>query len=286
MRYATLLIVMLSLAGCGDDDSSNPYPWDLGETRVIGGTDENGDPFDNPDPNSSPTGAAPVGVFGESCELDEACEAPLQQCADGETADVIVGENGEVLDVLCYPVRDSTVVILGDDVVEDPELGNNTVVVIDGADDGVDIDGDIAITGNNVVLHGEGPDVSVISGNVDIAKNNAIVRGVRIQGDVTLSMNNTSLVWCVIEGDLNITMNNTSVALCEVWGNVNIIGLNTVFVSNAVQGDQPVSGKNLLCNDNHRFVDADDDGVIDEDEIGEPIECGVEQLPFQEDEQP
>ena len=57
-------------------------------------------------------------------------------------------------------------------------------------------------------------------------------------------------------------------------------------MSNAVQGDQPVSGKNLLCNDNHRFTDADGDGAIAEDEIGEPIECGVEQLPFQGDDEP
>jgi len=277
----TVLFAIVLLAACGDDYRTHSYPYEPGETRVIGGTDADGDPFDNPRPGTSPTGAAPVGVFSDNCHLDEACTAPLEQCADGETADVIVGHNGEVLDVLCYPVRDSSVIVLGDERIEDPELGNNTVVVIDGADDGVDIEGDVTITGNNVILHGEGPDVSVIGGDLDIAKNNAIVRGVRIQGDVTLSMNNTSLVWCVIEGDLNITMNNTSVALCEVWGDVNIIGLNTVFVSNAVQGDQPVSAKNLFCNDNHRFTDGDGDGVIDEGEVGEPIECGSEMLPFQ-----
>jgi len=281
MRRVIAPFAIVLLAACGDDYRTHRYPYEPGETRIIGGSDADGDPFDNPDPGASPAGTTSVGVFSGSCELDEACDATLEQCSEGETADVIVGTNGEVLDVLCYPVRDSSVVILGDDVVEDPELGNNTVVVIDGADDGVDIEGDVAITGNNVILHGEGPDVSVIGGDLDIAKNNAIVRGVRIQGDVTLSMNNTSLVWCVIEGDLNITMNNTSVALCEVWGNVNIIGLNTVFVSNAVQGDQQVSGKNLYCNDNHRFSDLDGDGAIDEGEVGAPLECGAELLPFQ-----
>ena len=279
MRAATIIVLLGTLlAACGDDDEpETPYPYDPGETRVIGGTDADGDPFDNPDPDvaTSPGGAAPVGVFDGSCNLDEACEAPLNECKEGETADVILGENGEVLSVLCYPVRDSSVIVIGEDLVEDPELGNNTVVVLDGSDDGVDVEGDLDIVGNNVIVHGEGPDVSVIGGDLNIDKNNAIVRGVRIKGDVTLNKNNTAIVWCVIEGDLNITMNNTSVALCEVWGNVNIIGNNTVFVSNAVQGDEPIAGKNLYCNDNHRFDDLDDNGAIGEDEIGEPIACSA-----------
>lgn len=277
MRTVGIMIVLGAvLAACGDDeDRPNAYPYEPGETRIIGGTDPDGDPFGNPDPTivTSPGGAAPVGVFSGSCNLDEACEAPLNECGEGETADVIVGENGEVLSVLCYPVRDSSVIVIGEDVVSSPDLGNNSVVVLDGSDDGVDVEGDLDVVGNNVIVHGEGPDVSVIGGDLNIEKNNAIVRGVRIQGDVTITKNNTALVWCVIEGDLNITMNNTSVALCEVWGNVNIIGNNAVFVSNAVQGDEPIAGMNLFCNDNHRFTDADGDGVIDEGEVGEPIEC-------------
>src|SRR5688572_28533732 len=71
MRAAKIIVLLGTiLAACGDDDEpETAYPYDPGETRVIGGTDADGDPFDNPDPGvaTSPGGAAPVGVFDGSC---------------------------------------------------------------------------------------------------------------------------------------------------------------------------------------------------------------------------
>src|SRR6185295_17309607 len=122
--------------------------------------------------------------------------------------DVILGRHGEVLTTLCYPTDGWDVTVVGDDPVSTPPLGNKTVVVIDGKDDGVDITGDVDIKGNNSIIWGEGPDVSVIGGDVHIDKNNAIVRGVRIKGDATITKNNAALVDCVIEGDLTVTKNN------------------------------------------------------------------------------
>lgn len=276
------LLACAALSACSDEPplSRTPYPYEAGETRIIGGGE-----FDNASGGgagdsassdgagiSSITTVASGGVCPEN--LDEVCTQPLTDCGEDATSDVIVDADGNVLSILCYPNSDYEVVVVGgDSPAVDPVLGNKTVIVLDGDVDGADVEGDLTIAGNNVIVYGQGPDTSVISGNLAIDKNNAIVRGVRIQGDVTITKNGAALVYCVIEGDLEITGNNVSFALCEVWGEVRILGNNAVFVSNVVSGDQPISGVNLRCNDNFRFVDSDDDGVVDEDEVGESIAC-------------
>lgn len=266
----------LWLVACADDPP-NKYPYNLDETRVIGdGTlGANGGTFDN---SVGSVGVSSTSTFstpnGDACiNLDDVCLTPQDECGEDATADVIVGENGEVLDVLCYPNKDYDVLELSEDPIEDPMLGNNQVVVLDGLDDGDDVVGDLTVEGNNAIVYGDGPDTSVIGGNLNIAKNNAIVRGVRIKGDVTLSLNNTSLVYCVIEGDLIIAHNNVTVALCDIYGTVTIMGNNTVFVSNRVNNGQPLAGDNLSCNDNYSFVDANYDHIVQDEEVGDPITC-------------
>lgn len=280
-----------SLIACGSSHKSN-FPYDADMTNVIGGSDtgggtssgikgsDGGAGFDNA---SGPVGVTPVSTVttstGEGCtEPDSVCQAAQdaaqQACGKDAATDVILGRHGQVLTTLCYPTDGWDVTVLGDEPVTTPPLDNNTVVVIDGKDDGVDITGDVDIKGNNSIIWGEGPDVSVIGGNVNIDKNNAIVRGVRIKGDATITKNNAALVDCVIEGDLNVTLNNISVALCEIWGKVNIQGNNAYFVSNLVAGDQMVSGKNIQCNDNHSFTDTNGDHVVAADEVLAPIDCG------------
>jgi hypothetical protein len=265
------------LLGCGDDPPANDYPYNLDETRVIGDDTlgANGGSFDN---GTGSVGVSQTSTYatpdGDECiNLDDVCLTPQDECGDDATADVIVGENGEVLDVLCYPNKEYDVIEIGDEPIEDPVLGNNQVIVFDGLDDGDDVVGDLTIEGNNAIVYGEGPDTSVIGGDLNIAKNNAIVRGVRIKGDVTLTQNNTSLVYCVIEGNLTIAHNNVSVALCDIHGTVTIEGNNTVFVSNRVAGDQGIEGDNLSCNDNFSFVDANEDFIVQDEELGDPITC-------------
>ena len=98
------------------------------------------------------------------------------------------------------------------------------------------------------------------------------MRGVRIQGDVVIDKNNPSLVDCVIEGDLHILGNNVSLALCEVWGEVTVEGNNAILVSNRF-ASRPRSWARTCLQRQPRFADANEDGVIDEDELGAPVAC-------------
>lgn len=293
MRSLTLTCIVLGLTclafACSDSRES-PYPYDPDTTRVIGAGDGrtggggagNGGIEEPDSPGSSSVSTGAVGVAGvqdvdtpsgnDCLEFLDGCVQPQGECGEGGTADVIVGAMGEVLSVVCYPNKNYEVVALPDQV-ENPRLGNRQVIVLDDQDDGDDVVGDLVVEGNNVIVYGDGPDSSVIGGNLAIEKNNAIVRGVRIRGDATISKNNASLIYCVIEGDLTITGNNVNLALCDIFGDVHITGNNAVFVSNRVAGDQPVEGVNLRCNDNWRFVDDDEDLVVDPDEVGERITC-------------
>ncbi len=219
-------------------------------------------------------------VIGESAggiqvDVDECddCQQVERDCGEGAAADVILDEAGNVVDVICYE-RDVKVEDVGVDLVESADVGNNTVLVLDGDDDGVDVEGDITIDGNNAVVYGEGPDVSVVGGTLEIEKNNAKVRGIRIQDDVTIIKNDTKLTFCVIEGDLTITGNNTTVAECVVYGNVRIVGLNTVLVRNHFEQVEHIDGFNLTCNENYQFDDVDGDLLLDDDEVGDEVTCG------------
>jgi hypothetical protein len=277
---ALLACAFLCAGACSDDPPAPVYPYEPGQTRVIGvgGADSGAASGQGGAPvSSAAVGRAGVGEFdtpqGDDClEFLDGCARPQDECGADGTADVILGERGEVLSVICYPNRNYEVVELADQV-EDPVLGNRQVIVLDGEDDGDDVIGDLTVVGNNVIVYGEGPDSSVIGGNLAIDKNNAIVRGVRIRGDTTITKNNASLIFCAIEGNLTISGNNVNLALCDIFGDVTISGNNAVFVSNRVAGDQAVEGVNLRCNDNWRFVDADGDARVSEGELGERIEC-------------
>jgi hypothetical protein len=273
IHHLLALSVALSVAACGRD-SGNGYPYSPNETHVIGLP-----PGDVQEGRSEPAiiaGVTPVltaSTSGSKLCLGEGkdCQTPAKLCGDHATADVIVDSEGNVVSIVCYPDSGYAVVPLEGE--GNPELGNNVVAVIDGRDDGVDVDGDLLIEGNNVIVFGDGPATSVIGGNLEVIKNNAIVRGVRIVGDAIFRKNNASLVDCVIEGNLTIIGNNTNVALCEIWGDIVIDGVNTVLVSNLIAGDQQVAGKNLRCNDNHRFTDIDGDRTIEDDDVLGPVNC-------------
>lgn len=257
----TLGVVALALlAGCGEEDSSvdNEYPYDPDKTTIIGS--DSTDPIDTPDGN-------------DCIDVDGACVQPQQDCGDDGTADVIVDDKGNVVDVICYPTSGAPVEEIPAESVPVEKTQNGSVVVLDAADDGDDIEGDLNVDANNVVIYGESPDVAVIGGDLAITKNNTTIRGVRITGNVTVEYNNANLVFCVIEGDLTILGNNTTVAGCEVWGSVTITGENTVLVSNRLTDPGPFAAQGLVCNDNHHVTDASADGVIADDEIGDPIEC-------------
>jgi carbonic anhydrase/acetyltransferase-like protein (isoleucine patch superfamily) len=264
-RFEVVLLAGWLLASaCGGDEPDTRLPYKPNSTSVI-----NGD-FDNPDGLALRVVTTPDG--DECIDLDGACAKPQEICGDDGAADVLLGDEGEVLDVICYPTEGVAV-----ESFEGPveKVGNNVVLVFDDVDDGADVMGDVKIDGNNVTLWGHGPDTSVIAGDLTIDKNNSVVRGIRVEGDVTIHKNNPSMVDCVIEGDLTIKGNNVSIALCEVWGNLKIEGNNTVLVDNRFAGQPEVKGENTLCAGNFAFADADGNASVSEQEVGEPIECAT-----------
>lgn len=257
-RNSAISICVLAFLGvassaCGGEDAGPITPWRPDETHVVG----DGDAKEFPDP--------------DTCDY-AACDEVDDKCGANGAADVIVDAQGNVLDVICYG-QDVVVAPVPANVVGDVDAGNNTVVVVDGAADGVDVTGDVVISGNNAIVYGDGPNVSVIGGTLAIEKNNAKIRGVRIVGDVVIDKNNTKMLFCVIEGNLTIHGNNTTIAQCDVHGTVTVTGLNTVLVQNRVSGEEGIVGKNLTCVDNVRFSDVNDDGVVDEAELGATLVC-------------
>lgn len=244
MNKFQVLGILALTAGCGAESNAESTPYAPGDVTVIG------------------VGQRSDALHFEACEGND-CDVLDERCGERAAGDIIVNEDGEVVDVLCYPL-DVHVDEVQIDQVPSASAGNNTVLVLDDIDDGLDVSGDVTIEGNNAVVYGHGADVSAIGGTLRIQKNNAIVRGVRIQGDVTITKNNTQLAYCVIEGDLTITGNNTTVAECTVHGELTILGLNTVLVQNDFERSAPIEGFNLSCNDNRGFageVEAVDAGV-------------------------
>lgn len=257
MRKFISVLVLGGVAACGGSEAEADVPYQLGQAMVIGDTK-----------------GGELEAVDASCDTAE-CEAVLERCGPRSFADVVLDEDSEVLDVLCYKPN-VTVVEIGVDAVDTASAGNNTVLVLDAEDDGADVTGDVVLEGNNTIVYGEGPALSVIGGNLAIDKNNAIVRGVRVHGDVTITKNNTKLAFCQIDGNLTVVGNNTTLAECVVHGEVQIEGNNTVLVQNQLADDSPVLGKTQRCNGNVSFDDENEDLVVDENELGAAVVCDDE----------
>jgi hypothetical protein len=233
------ILASIALSSCASGSSKSAgsdlsVPYRVGQALVIGEVE--GGELTSVDP---------------SCESEE-CIAVRERCGEEAYADVVLGTDGQVLDVLCYRGNAETRE-LGVSSVETASAGNNTVLVLDDVADGEDVTGDVVLLGNNAVVYGHGADVSRIGGNLAIDKNNAIVRGVAILGNVTISKNNAQLAFTEIFGDLTIEGNNTTLAECIVHGEVRIEGVNTVLVQSRFRGARTLVGKNLECNGNTSF---------------------------------
>jgi len=258
------LVAGALLGGCGDDSSAqtetaSAYPYKPGETSVVG--------QESPKEFASPTGA------GCLKDTSGACVDLTKSCGPTDKVDVVVDKSGVVIDVICYPTSQAPVSSAESRPPTGRTYANHEVVVLDDADDGADIKGDVDIDSNGVTLWGNGPAVSLIEGNVTVSKNDGIVRGVRIKGNVTLSGNNVTLLLCVVEGDVTITGNNNVLASCDVHGKVTVSGQNDAAVNNRIQGG--IEGKgNLTCDNNVSFSDKNKDLVIDAGEVGAPLTCG------------
>jgi hypothetical protein len=252
-RVSMLMVVGSVLVGaCSSEVDTEVLPYAANLTTVIGTEEQaKGDDDDGYRVVATPDAD---GCIDEDAD---ACLKPQEVCGDDGAADLLVDAKGRPLTTLCYPTDGVAVEDVEGDLVK---VGNNTVFVLDDADDGPDVTGNVTLDGNNVTLFGRGPDVSVIAGDLHIDKNNARVRGVRIQGDVVIDKNNPSLVDCVIEGDLTIHGNNVALALCEVLGKVTVSGNNAYLVENKLAQAPEITGQNTVCNGNDAMSD-------------EPIDC-------------
>jgi hypothetical protein len=235
-------------------------PWESNRTQVISADGSVRDV-------ETPTGDACLEV-----EFVE-CAQPQKTCR-GAAADLVLDEDGKVLETVCYPesgTLDVAAIEAQDGNVRQNQ--NNAVIVLDGAP-AVDIEGNLSVDANNVVIYGDSPDAAVIGGDLGVDGNNMIVRGVRIQGDANIAANNSVLLHCVIEGDLHVTGNNSVVTGCDVFGKVTIEGNNTRFSGNRVGLTLHDSGKNTRCDANLAVQDENGDLVFADAEPSSELGCG------------
>ncbi|MGD8862043.1 MAG: hypothetical protein PVI30_18675 [Myxococcales bacterium] len=306
MPRLTCLLLALALFGCSDDDShavelapGDPFgAYEDMNVSVIGA--------DAPDeavgsPETSDAGAAPDAPGGapilvgtpdgdvseaEVCISDTLCEVPPVDSSnwcerDGGPVDLIYVD-GELVDTICYPPADDPdrpVEVIettdpGD--IEVAQMANRTTVVIDPATDGMPIEGDLTVEGNNVAIYGNGPDNTILDGDVVLDGNAVRLRGVTITGDLVISKNRAAIVLCRVLGNLRLETESTNgsvVAETEVFGDFTSDSNNNIFVGNSVLGLWDHTGNNNTCDRNVAFTDDDDDGQVDEDERGEPLDC-------------
>lgn len=260
----TLCSVTLTLAACGSDapppaaGDNTPYTSDPDKTVVIG-----------------PTGPGAAQGSADCVRLASGECADAKKCAAGERRDVIVDSKGKVVAVVCYPADATPPTVESQGNVTLDKNQNNGVVAIDGADDGVDIAGNVTAAGNNVVVYGEGPAVSVIGGNVESSGNNFSLRGVTVKGNVRVVGNNATLVLCAVDGNVTLEGNNNVIADCSILGNVDIRGVNNTLVANRIGGNVSVgTDKNTICDANVAWNDSNSNRLVDPGETGAAIACG------------
>ena len=268
MRTLRALIVPL-IAGlvtfaCGGDDGApsgdnTAYTSDPDKTVVVGG--------------GTATGGAQSSQGCVTLPSGECVDA--RQCAAGERRDVIIDSKGKVVAVVCYPADATPPTIESQGDVNLSKNDNNGVVAVDGANDGVDIAGNVTAAGNNVVVYGEGAGVSVIGGNVSSTGNNFSLRGVTVKGNVQVQGNNASLIFCVIEGNVLLEGNNNVIADCSILGKVEIKGVNNTLVANEIGGGLVLGDdKNTVCDGNVVWTDSNSNKLLDPGEGGAAITCG------------
>jgi len=257
LSCACLLVI-----GCDDDDSEarGNVPWSPNETTVISEGGEYG-AYGTP----GQTGC----VVAPDTE-EEVCFGTDVTCADETTADVVVDDDGTVLDVVCIPPEVDAVTDLDLEDGEIDQTSNSTALVLG---EGAVYEGDLAVDGNNVVLYGEGPDVSTLDGDLHITGNNAIVRGVTITGDLNIDKNGAIVVFCRVLGNVTLSKNNTVLSGCEVHGNIIVLDNNSELHGNSVGGNIEDDGQNTICDGNVSFNDENDNQRVDEGESGEDIGC-------------
>ena len=287
LMLVCIVLGMVALQGCGPDETASGY-------SVTEGAGDDTDYGDDTDVIITPGGPGDDQfiVSGTSngeddcVTVEDACvsidEAKGRYCdEDGAQADIILDEDGEVIEVICYPPPESGApleeVAVGEDgTTQVPQNTSGAVIVFDEETDGEPIEGDIALDAERVSFFGNGVDKTIIDGNLAIASNNARARGLTVTGDLSVAKNsnNNAITFCKILGSATVEGNSMSLVNCQVFGDVNVNGNDATLVNVGVQGEWNVNaGSN--CQGCYSFADEDDDGLVAEGELGDPLTCGM-----------
>jgi len=250
--------------GGGGKSAPSEVPWEENGAQAI---------------NADRTTSTVNSVAGEDCDVYEGsdrdiCTSIRDRCGE-RAGDVVLDEEGKAIDSVCYPAAATVTVeeveAQNGDIAQNQ---NDTVIALDDADDGIDLEGNLDVDANNVVVYGAGPDVSVISGDVTVDGNNTVIRGVRIQGNVEVLKNDAVFLFCVIEGNLTIPANNARLLACDVYGDVIVTGNGTELVSDRIAGQLTNEGMGTSCESVVEFDDVDGDLHVTDDELGGAVSCG------------
>ena len=221
---------------------------------------------------------------GECVYVDETCvkidDVKRQFCGDANAQADIVIVDGKVVDVICYPPKESGVAIDTVTEVKDgqtvlPQNENHTVITFGDETNGKPVKGDVRLDAEQVALIGNGIDKTIIDGNLTIASNNAKVRGLTVTGNVVFesNANGATIAFVKVKGNLEIDSNDVTVLGCIVFGNLTCSGNNASLLSNGVGGQLSVTGTVTACQDNYAFADANGNFLVDPVEKGAPLTC-------------
>lgn len=280
----TALLIVCSSAACGPDETASGY-------SVTEGAGDDTNYGDNTDVVITPGGTQDDQfiVSGEpdgSCvQIEDACveigEAKGRYCdQDGAQADIILDENGEVLEVVCYPPPESgapleEVSVSEDGTVNVPQNASGSVIVFDETTNGEPLEGDITLDAERVSFFGNGVDETIIDGNLSFASNNARARGLTVTGDLSVAKNsnNNAITFCKVHGSVDVQGNGMRLVNCQVFGDVSVAGNGATLVNIGVQGEWDVNS-GASCHGCYSFEDEDEDFIVLEEELGDSLSCG------------
>lgn len=280
----TALLIVCSSAACGPDETASGY-------SVTEGAGDDTNYGDNTDVVITPGGTQDDQFIvsgepdGNCVQIEDACveidEAKGRYCdQDGAQADIILDENGEVLEVVCYPPPESgapleEVSVSEDGTVNVPQNASGSVIVFDETTDGEPLEGDITLDAERVSFFGNGVDETIIDGNLSFASNNARARGLTITGDLSVAKNsnNNAITFCKVHGSVDVQGNGMRLVNCQVFGDVSVAGNGATLVNIGVQGEWDVNS-GASCHGCYSFEDEDEDFIVLEEEQGDPLSCG------------
>lgn len=127
--------------------------------------------------------------------------------------------------------------------------------------------GKLDIEADNVVIYGNGPQTTLFKGDLEIHGHNVKVRGIRIGGEV-VTANPVDLAFTTIAGGADLP-SGSAVVETLIFGSLVLDG--GLVAQSEVQGTFTVT--NSECESNRHVADISGDGLIDQDELGSPLEC-------------